>query len=174
MEGCTAAPKLERKTVEKNRRDHMKLLLSNLDSLLPNYSPDTKEVMTTPETLDEAVKYIKELQMRVERMKENREGLDGYKGTCQQRNMIMDIEVQDMGSGLSVFLLSFRGSFSAYSKVLRALEEEGMEILAANFVSGEVAFITVHCLAAENSESGFEADKVVERLKRVVQGYIRN
>ena len=62
------------------------------------------------------------------------------------RYMLMDVEAQDMGSGLSVFLLSFRGGFSAFPKILRALEEEGMEILAANFVSGEVAFITVHCL----------------------------
>ena len=62
------------------------------------------------------------------------------------RYMIMDVEVQDMGSGLSVFLLSFPGGFSAYSKVLRALAEEGMEILAANFVSGEMDFMTVHCL----------------------------
>ncbi|XP_039143841.1 transcription factor bHLH162-like isoform X1 [Dioscorea cayenensis subsp. rotundata] len=172
MEIDKAAPKLERKIVEKNRRDHMKLLLSNLDSLLPNYSPNTKEVVTMPERLDEAVKYIKELQMRVERMKENREGLGCYEGTSQQKNLKMGVEVQDMGSGLSVFLLSFSGGFSAYSKVLRVLEEEGLEILAANFVSGEVAFIIVHCLVAENS--GFEADEVMERLKKVVQGYTRN
>ncbi|KAH7657688.1 hypothetical protein IHE45_17G037900 [Dioscorea alata] len=87
------------------------------------------------------------------------------------KDMIMDVEVQDMGSGSSVFLLSFRGGFLMFSKILRVLQEEGMEILSANFVSGEKAFMTVHYMVAENGKSGFEADKVVERLKKDVQGY---
>ncbi|KAH7657687.1 Achaete-scute transcription factor-related protein, partial [Dioscorea alata] len=135
MKKSQAAPKLERKIVEKNRRDHMKLLLSNLDSLLPNYSPNTKKqkMMAVPERLDEAVKYIKELQMRVEKLKEKRERLGGSEGTSQQGNITLDVEVQDLGSGLSVVLLSLQGGFSAFSKVLQVLEEEGLEIVTANF-----------------------------------------
>ncbi|XP_039143860.1 uncharacterized protein LOC120280962 isoform X2 [Dioscorea cayenensis subsp. rotundata] len=90
------------------------------------------------------------------------------------KDIIMDVEVQDMGSGLSVFLLSFRGGFLVFSKILRVLQEEGMEILAANFVSGEKAFMTVQYLASENGNSGFEADKVAERLKKDVQNYNQN
>ncbi|XP_039143896.1 transcription factor bHLH162-like [Dioscorea cayenensis subsp. rotundata] len=83
MKNSKAAPKLERKIVEKNRRDYMKLLLSNLDSLLPNYSPNTKKMIALPERLDEAVKYIKELKMKVEKM-EKKECLSGSEGTSQQ------------------------------------------------------------------------------------------
>ncbi|KAJ0964826.1 hypothetical protein J5N97_025964 [Dioscorea zingiberensis] len=169
MKSSKAAPKLDRKTVEKNRRTHMKLLLSKLDSLLPN-TPNPKEVMPMPDRLDEAAKYIKELHLRVEKMKEKRQRLVGFEGTSQQQisNLKIGVEVQDMGSGFLVFLLSHRSGFSAFCKALQVLEEAGTEVMAANFISGALFFSTIHCSVVDNTGRGFEAGKVAERLKKVV------
>lgn len=104
-----------------------------------------QKMMPVPERLDEAVKYIKELQMRVEKKKEKRERLGGSEGTSQQGNITMDVEVQDLDSGLSVVLLSLQGGFSALPKVLLVLEEEGLEIVTANFVSGSKPRMIIHC-----------------------------
>ncbi|KAM0933667.1 putative transcription factor bHLH family [Dioscorea sansibarensis] len=149
----------------------MKLLLSNLDSLLPPHSPNTKEMMATPERLDEAVKYIKELRMRVEKMKETIERLGSSEGTSQQGNMIIDVKIQDMGSGLYVLLLSLRGGFSAFTEALFVLKEEGMEIVTANFDSRAMSCITIRCSVADNTGNGFDAVKIVERLKKIGAGY---
>lgn len=102
-------------------------------------------MMAIPERLDEAVKYIKELRMRVQKMKEEMERLGSSEGTRQQGNMIIDIKVQNMGSGLYVLLLSLRGGFSAFTEALFMLKEEGMDIVTANFVSRGITCITIRC-----------------------------
>lgn len=106
-----------------------------------------QKMIALPERLDEAVKYIKELKMKVEKM-EKKECLSGSEGTSQQRqgNITIDVEVQDLGSGLSMLLLSLQGGFLTFSEALLVIEEEGIEIVNASFVSGAMPCMsTIHC-----------------------------
>ncbi|KAH0721487.1 hypothetical protein KY290_004781 [Solanum tuberosum] len=70
------APKLERKYVEKNRRNHMKNLCNQLHSMLPTHSSSSKETtMTVPDQIDAAVKHIETLKMNLEKNKKHLEEL---------------------------------------------------------------------------------------------------
>nr|GMD85823.1 transcription factor bHLH162-like isoform X2 [Ipomoea batatas] len=66
--------KLERKHVEKKRRDNLKFLYNHLFSLLPTHhiSPGT---MALPDQVDKAVNYIKTLQIQLEKSKQKKQEL---------------------------------------------------------------------------------------------------
>uniref|UniRef100_A0A803QJG2 BHLH domain-containing protein n=1 Tax=Cannabis sativa TaxID=3483 RepID=A0A803QJG2_CANSA len=49
----SSVTKIERKIVEKNRRNHMKVLFSKLNSLLP--PQNSREALTLPDQVDEAI-----------------------------------------------------------------------------------------------------------------------
>ncbi|KAL2524506.1 Uncharacterized protein Adt_09560 [Abeliophyllum distichum] len=67
----TRAPRIERKIIEKNRRNQMKTLYSNLLYLLPDHASK----VPLPDQIDEAVTYIESLKMKLEKMKEKKESL---------------------------------------------------------------------------------------------------
>ncbi|XP_047261543.1 transcription factor bHLH162-like [Capsicum annuum] len=79
MESCLkfkSAPKLERKDVEKNRRNHMKNLYIQLHSMLPTHASTSKKTtMTVPDQIDAAVNYIESLAMNLEKSKKHLEEL---------------------------------------------------------------------------------------------------
>ncbi|CAI8617049.1 unnamed protein product [Vicia faba] len=71
---CTSTTKVERRLVEKNRRNQMKILYTKLNSLLPNYNP--KElVLALPDQVEEAINYIKSLEANVKMAEEKKERL---------------------------------------------------------------------------------------------------
>ncbi|KAJ3700727.1 hypothetical protein LUZ61_004432 [Rhynchospora tenuis] len=73
-EGCSS--KMERKTIEKQRRMHMKSLCFKLASLIPKQpsylSISSKEGGTQVDNLEEAASYITKLRSRIEKLKEMR------------------------------------------------------------------------------------------------------
>lgn len=76
------------------------------------------------------------------------------------------IEVQDLSSGLRVVLISSPVDRLLFYEAVRVLEEEGGEILNANFsVAGDRAFHTIHSMVAD-PRGGSEATKVLLRLKQ--------
>ncbi|XP_006595447.1 transcription factor bHLH162-like [Glycine soja] len=66
---------IERRIVEKNRRNHMKNLCSMLNSLLPNNNNTRGRELSRVDQIDEAINYIKNLETKVKMAQEKKESL---------------------------------------------------------------------------------------------------
>ncbi|CAL5403696.1 unnamed protein product [Camellia sinensis] len=146
----SSTPKIERRIIEKNRRNHMKSLYSKLYSLLPNHDP-SKEAVPQTDRLEEAKKYIKSLQMRLEKYKEKKETLLGRK---RSHSCITDfkralkspqIEIREMGPVVNVVLISGQEDKFFFHEIIRLIHEEGAEVVNASFsVIGKSIHHVVH------------------------------
>ncbi|KAG6589225.1 Transcription factor bHLH, partial [Cucurbita argyrosperma subsp. argyrosperma] len=174
----TSAAKIERRIVEKNRRNQMKTLCSQLNSLLPNQ--DSKEIsLALPDQIDEAVKYIKELEKKVNLAKEKKEKLEGKNkssmniessSSSSSSSASPQLKIHQSGRSLEIILSSGLDNQYLFSETISILQEEGVEVVNASFsVSGSSVFQTFHA-QLEGSMIEFEAAKVTERLKRLVYG----
>uniref|UniRef100_A0A6V7QR52 BHLH domain-containing protein n=1 Tax=Ananas comosus var. bracteatus TaxID=296719 RepID=A0A6V7QR52_ANACO len=125
--------KLERKTVEKKRREQMKALYAKLDSLLPS-STSSREGATLPrpDRLSEAANYIKGMQEKLERMKERKRQLM-TRNEAADNSKLPKIEVQNRGSNLYMIqIVSSPDDRAMFYEAVRAVEEEGGEVLNAS------------------------------------------
>ncbi|KAJ8497730.1 hypothetical protein OPV22_008282 [Ensete ventricosum] len=155
--------KIERRTVERNRRINMKNLYFKMASLIPTDTTTmSKPAMRDQDQLDQAINYIKELQGRVEKLKQKKE----------MRSVPVDsrfllVEVRSMDSALLVCFVSGLRSSYMFRKVIGVLEEEGAEVTSASFnlVGGRI-FYTIHCQAF-CPRIGLEPSSVNERLKKL-------
>ncbi|WVZ04362.1 hypothetical protein V8G54_025168 [Vigna mungo] len=174
--------KVERRLVEKNRRNQMKILFNKLNSLLPSYNP--KEVLPLPDQVDEAINYIKSLEAKVKMAQEKKESLQGakkrYRGCFSNNNdanlaaaplpKSPQLEIQEVGSSLQVVLTTGMDNQFIFYEIIRMLHEENIEVRSLNSsLTGDSVFHVVH---AEIPQSflQFGAAKVSERLKRFVNG----
>ncbi|XP_027344426.1 transcription factor bHLH162-like [Abrus precatorius] len=165
---------IERRIVEKNRRNHMKNLYSCLNSLLPNYNP--MEVIAVPDQIDEAINYIRSLETKVKMIQEKKESLMARKRTLsgcsssQGSQKSPKIEVHEMGYSLEVILTcGFDNQFIFY-EIIRILHDENVEVISANYsMAGDSV---LHILHGEIPQSYFQfgATKVSERLKGFANG----
>ncbi|XP_062119560.1 transcription factor bHLH162-like [Humulus lupulus] len=181
------------KTIERNRRNQMKVLYSKLNSLVPQQT--TRKVTSLPDQLDEAATYIKKLQISIERMKEKRNRLMGYNNNNNNLNggggsNIMSInssnsligepingdmssksphiEVHEMGLAVEIVLISGLDFQFMFNETIRILYEEGVDILNASFfVSEDTVFHTIHSQKGE-FDSGVGASRISERLKKLI------
>ncbi|XP_072965588.1 transcription factor bHLH162-like [Typha angustifolia] len=190
MENVHGSTRPDRKTVERNRRIHMKSLYSKLNSLLPNTPPNSREGTSNPslpDRLEEAANYIKGLQEKLEKMSERKRQLKSTEGSTSHATRevvggsssssssgrrsnikLPHIEVQDLGFGLKVIIISSPSEQTVFYEAIRALEEEGAEVLNAHFsVVGAMALHTMHTLVGD-STGGLEAGKVLETLKKAI------
>ncbi|XP_008787951.1 transcription factor bHLH162-like [Phoenix dactylifera] len=172
-----SAAKMERKTVEKNRRMHMKSLCMKLASLIPKEHISTsKDVLTQQDHLDVATSYIKKLQDRIENLKQRRElrtSIDGINNDMSSGMTIgirlPVIEVRHQDSNLEVVLISGLDKRFMFHEVISILEEEGAEVVSASFSAvGDKIFHVIHSKAV-SSRIGLEVSRVSERLKELVQ-----
>ncbi|KAM0860665.1 hypothetical protein ACQ4PT_046392 [Festuca glaucescens] len=117
----TAGGKPERKTVERNRRNHMNGLYYRLDTLVRSGdgpSPAAQPAATRPERLGEAAAYISRTAERVERLKERKRELTAAMTTQQNLGsgsgsssgaaapVLPEVTVQHLSSGLHVVLVT--------------------------------------------------------------------
>ncbi|KAJ6809951.1 uncharacterized protein M6B38_318940 [Iris pallida] len=83
MKSCSgsngSSSKVDRKTVEKNRRIHMKNLCFKLGSLIPKEDKNTKDPISQHDHLDQAATYIRNLKARIEKLKQRK---NRATGTC--------------------------------------------------------------------------------------------
>ncbi|OAY35292.1 hypothetical protein MANES_12G088914v8 [Manihot esculenta] len=173
----TSATKTERKVIEKNRRNQMKTLFSNLNSLLPKQS--SKEALPLPDQVDEAINYIKSLEEKLKKSKEKKESLSGRKRSFSNfvssfesaSNLVAPkLEIREMGSSLQIILISGLDNQFIFYDIIHILEDEGVEIPNASFsVSGNSIFHVVHAQMKE-SDFSYGAAKVTERLNRYING----
>ncbi|PKI42708.1 hypothetical protein CRG98_036836 [Punica granatum] len=158
----SSSTRVERKTMEKNRRNKMKYLYSMLNSLVPrNYNnQDPKEAKSLPDQIDEAAKYIKRLEARVNEAQEKRNTLAGRKrlhsstapDSSASKSAVqtfkspkMDIQVH--WPALEVTLISEMCNHFIFLDAVRVLREERAEVLNVNF--SVVGSSVYHLIRAE-------------------------
>ncbi|KAG6526158.1 transcription factor bHLH167-like [Zingiber officinale] len=168
----TSIRKVERKTVEKNRRTHMKKLCSKLSSIIPKEHRNIhKDVLTQQDNLEDATSYIKILRERIEILKQRR-----LLQVSKMRSTDVGIgfglpivEVRCNDVNLEVLIVISRVSKRfLFHEVISVLEEEGAKVVNANFsVVGDKIFHIIHSQAV-SSRIGLDASRVTQRLKELV------
>ncbi|XP_059664663.1 transcription factor bHLH162-like isoform X1 [Cornus florida] len=163
----------DRKLIEKNRRNQMKSLYSELYSLLPNHT--SKEAPALPDQIDEAVKYIKMLQQKLEKSKNMKENSLGSKRsyTCTTNEMNAYntslksplIEIHQMGPALHVVLISGLSNQFIFYEVIRMVHEEGAEVVNASFSMVGNSILYVEYPKIGESTFNFGAATIFEKLK---------
>ncbi|XP_010667753.1 transcription factor bHLH162-like [Beta vulgaris subsp. vulgaris] len=162
-------PKRSRKTMEKERRNNMKNLYSQLNSLIPNQDPSRP----LPDQLDEATNYIKQLQGNVENLRQTRDGMmgvGGSQGSSSTRpgyssNSSVQIEVNENGSALEVTLVTGLECQFVFTEAVRILHEENAEVVNASYsVAENTVFHTIHAQIGEAATSDAGA-RITRRLK---------
>ncbi|XP_054807936.1 transcription factor bHLH162-like [Prosopis cineraria] len=172
-----SSSKVDRKTIERNRRIHMKALCFKLASLIPpHYLKHTKEMISQQDQLDIAASYIKTLREKLENLKGKKEEamkLKEINSNLGMESMLMAsnlplLELRDLGSSIEVMLISgLNRNFMLY-EVISVLEEEGAEVVSASFSTvGDKIFHTVHA-QVKISRVGVETTRVYQRLHDLI------
>ncbi|CAL9061416.1 transcription factor bHLH162-like [Musa acuminata AAA Group] len=169
--GGRADSRMERKTVEKYRRMHMKSLCLQLSSIIPKeHRTTSKNGLTQNDSLDQATSYIKKLEERIENLKQRRLtwAMTETNGvTVGFQLPILEVRHRDMD--LEILLISRVSKRFMFHEVINVLEEEGADVVNASFSTvGDKIFHTIHSKAF-SSRIGLEASRVSERLKDLVQ-----
>ncbi|CAA3026245.1 transcription factor bHLH36 [Olea europaea subsp. europaea] len=146
MDQNPSCSKADRKTIEKNRRNQMKSLYSQLSSLLPHQN--SREVVSLPDQLGEATNYIKSLQIDLEKMNQKKDRLTGL-GNCSSSTMgelkLPHVEIHVSGSAVEVALITGLDCQFMFSEIIRMFHEEGAEVINASFsIQDDTIFHTIH------------------------------
>ncbi|KAL3509348.1 hypothetical protein ACH5RR_028749 [Cinchona calisaya] len=175
----TSTPKMERRIIEKNRRNHMKSLYNQLFSLLPSYS-SSKEVLPVPDQVDEAINHIKTLEKKLEKCKEKKEKLLSHgkrpyscstSETTNSSKLITNVEVHEMGPNIDVILISGLEEQASFYGILSLLCKEGFEVVNANFSrTGNSMLQVVHEKGGKSTHWN-DNSTVAKRLKELIYGY---
>ncbi|KAF9670755.1 hypothetical protein SADUNF_Sadunf13G0101700 [Salix dunnii] len=172
-----SSTKTERKLIEKNRRTQMKTLYSKLNSLLPDQN--IKEPLPLPDQIDEAISYIKSLEERLKRAKERKEGLTSsrkrsfactHDPTPTATPKSPQLKIQELGPALEIVLTSPPDNHFLFCEIIRILNEEGVEVVSANVQVLEDSIFQVLHAQMKESDNGFGAAKVTERLNMLING----
>ncbi|XP_031117854.1 transcription factor bHLH168-like [Ipomoea triloba] len=179
----SSSGKLDRKTVERNRRIHMKNLCGKLVSLIPpqHLQPaSSRELVSQQDQLDQAVTYIKQLKERVEKLKnvkkrklvparkeeEEEERCSGSAPASLKAPPIL--QVRDLGSSLEVNFISCCTKNFILHQVIKIVEEEGGQVVSAIFSTiGDKVFYTLHA-QVKVTRLGMNTLEVYERLKKLI------
>ncbi|KAL3529587.1 hypothetical protein ACH5RR_008909 [Cinchona calisaya] len=173
-----ASRKLDRKTIERNRRIRMKALVLELTSLVPSqHFKRSKEMLSQKDQLDQAADYIKQLRERVEKLNRTKEVLKSKFETKGTANLIKSaipvsripvVKIREIGSSLEVVLVSsFRQNFALH-EVIRILQEQGVEVVS---VSKSIMNRSIyHILHAQVKVTRFGVDTsiVYDRLQKLL------
>ncbi|KAG2675829.1 hypothetical protein I3843_12G025200 [Carya illinoinensis] len=178
------ASKLDRKTVERNRRIHMKGLCFKLASLIPaHHFKPSRETVTQLDQLDYAASYITQLRGKIEklkRMKEQRAAASSSLGSNSMSTNMIDhnmmigtrqlpiVDLRDLGPCIEVILVSgLQKNFMLY-EVISILQEEGADVVSASFyTAGDKVFHTIHA-QVKISRVGVETSRVRQRLQELI------
>ncbi|XP_022140719.1 transcription factor bHLH162-like [Momordica charantia] len=165
-----AGTKVERKVMEKNRRNQMKLLYSKLKSLLPDQPSNV--AMNVSDQVEEAINYIKSLETKLKRQQEKKEWLlrSGRSSSDDVGRNLPELKIREMGSAVEVVLTSGLGDWFIFYQIIHIFPEERAQIINASYsVLGTTVFYTLHA-EIEDVVYEFGARKLTERLKKLVYG----
>ncbi|KAE8696624.1 dihydroorotase [Hibiscus syriacus] len=170
---CLSSAKVERKIIEKNRRSHMKNLYSELFSLLPRR--DSKEVLSIPDQIDEAVNHIKSLETRLNEYKEKKKDLMGRKrsytsSTATESSMSLkspELKINEHGSAMEVVLTTGTDSQFMFYDIICILNQHGADVLNASFSA--VGNTVLHVVHAEIG-AFVSAEVIKNKLNKLMHG----
>ncbi|KAL5064475.1 hypothetical protein RYX36_026212 [Vicia faba] len=143
---------------------------------------DEEKALPLPDQVDNAINYIKSLETNLKLAKEKKESLmrskrlrsgcsssTGAKGSIKSPK----IEIHENGSSLQVIVTCGVDEQFIFCEIMRILHEDRVEVISAN--SSLVGDSVIHVVHAENPQLLFQygATKVGERLKRFVNGSVR-
>ncbi|KAK4438700.1 Transcription factor [Sesamum alatum] len=175
--GNMRAPRIERKIIEKNRRNRMKGLCSNLISLLPNHTSKQLEGLPLPYQIDEAVEYIKSMEMKLEELRQKEESL---RKRCDTRNITLEnqttskrpplVEVHDMGPNLDVIIANGLNDYSTFHDIIRFLHQQGLEVASASFSRDGNSTVQVLQDKVGKSKLCLGGQTISRKLKELVCG----
>ncbi|KAF7851300.1 hypothetical protein BT93_L4128 [Corymbia citriodora subsp. variegata] len=172
MESKPSSSGPDRKTRERNRRNQMKALFSELHSLVPSQSP-TESTLSLPDQLGEAANYIKSLQVKVEKMRDQKEKLSKIEkiNTTMNNGPIIgfkspDIKIWNTGSILEVVLVTGLDDQFIFNEIVRVIHEEGANIVNASCSCvGDAMLHTIHAKIGDGDSSD---ERISERLRKIV------
>uniref|UniRef100_A0ACD5VLN4 Uncharacterized protein n=1 Tax=Avena sativa TaxID=4498 RepID=A0ACD5VLN4_AVESA len=172
----------------------MKHLCAKLASLIPKENCSSTDIMTQLGSLDEAAKYIKNLKERIDDLRQRKSsaqamatlrGIDGvttppatttmngdagsleFEGKKREMTPVVEVRQHDDLS-IDVVLICCAERPVRLHEVITILEEEGAEIVNANYsIAGLKIFYTIHSRVF-SSRIGIEVSRVCERLRALV------
>ncbi|XP_076942446.1 transcription factor bHLH162-like [Bidens hawaiensis] len=178
----SSSSRVDRRTIEKNRRIHMKALYSKLHSLVPHDS--SRDMLSLPDQLQEAANYIKRLQVQLEKMKEEKDNLTQIKklemnhDKKSQSSSLMagqqrtpQIDVREVGSALEAILITGVDFHILFSETIRVIHEEGFDVVNASFsIINDIVVHTIHAQIGESYASENGVSRIIEKLNNIVYG----
>ncbi|KAI3464070.1 hypothetical protein Pfo_020733 [Paulownia fortunei] len=165
--------KLERKTIEKNRRIRMKGLCYKLVSLIPADHFKPAKVYQ----LEQAAGYIKLLRERIEELRRRKTqalmntdstiDITSNAVTMSGSNLPI-LKIRDLNSSLEVVLISgLRKNFMLH-QVISILEQEGAEVVSVSLSTiGDKIFHTLHA-QVKVSRLGVDTSRICERIQELI------
>ncbi|KAK4427148.1 Transcription factor [Sesamum alatum] len=167
--------KLERKTIEKNRRVRMKNLCCKLVSLIPDHHfKQPKESLSLQDQVEQSTSYIKGLSGRVEELRGRKtQGvmMSSADPTTSNKtstgimggSKLPVLEIRELGSNLEVVLISGLCKNFMLHQVISILEQEGAEVVSVNFsnIDGQI----IHTIHAQVKVSRFGVDTSGVRMR---------
>ncbi|KAL2515832.1 basic helix-loop-helix (bHLH) DNA-binding superfamily protein [Forsythia ovata] len=175
--GGSSVNKMDRKTIERNRRILMKDLCFKLTSLIPpQHSKAAKEHLSQLDLFDQAASYIKQLRERIEELKK-RKSLLALSTADETNNSIKNsviglklpiLRFRELGCSFEVVLISgHKKKFMLY-QVISILEGGGAEVVTANLSNiGDNVFLTLHA-KVKVSRVGVDTSGVFQRLEALI------
>lgn len=165
----------------------MKGLCLKLASMVPPQhfkSSKSKDMMSQQSQLDLAASYIKQLTERIENLKERKEKeLRSQLGSSNKSSInnvdrankatvvgsrLPVVKLSESDSSIEVMLISGLNKNFMFYEVISVLEEEGAEVVSANFSTvGDKIFHTLHA-QVKLSRVGVETTRVWQRLQDLV------
>ncbi|XP_009792659.1 transcription factor bHLH162-like [Nicotiana sylvestris] len=169
----SSSSKADRKTIEKNRRNQMKALYLKLHSLVP-HQQHSREVLSLPDQLEEAINYIKRLQIDLGRMTQKKDSLkSGENSSCGRKIglPLPHLEINSVDSALQVVITTSLDYQFIFTDVIRLLHEESVQVINANYtLIGDTIVHSIHSQMGECAPDQYGAARISERLKKFVGG----
>ncbi|KAK6153310.1 hypothetical protein DH2020_012949 [Rehmannia glutinosa] len=175
----SSGSKLDRKTIEKNRRIQMKGLCIKLVSLIPDdhFKPPkvilkTQEFLSQQDQLEQAADYIKLLTERIEELRKRRALMNSDATTkndvTTEGSNLPVLKISDLNSSLEVVLISGIWKKLRLDQVISIIEEEGAQVVTVSLSNiGDKIFHTIHA-QAKVARIGVDTSRISERIRKLI------
>nr|GEZ68917.1 transcription factor bHLH162-like [Tanacetum cinerariifolium] len=145
-----------------------------------------QEMTSLPDQLHEAANYIKKLQIKLEKMNEEKNNLMGIKKLyinnnhkIKCSNMMVgqarapQIEVRETGSSLEAVLITGVDFQFLFTETIRVIHEEGFDVVNAGFsILNDTVFHTIHAQVGERYAQENGASRIKDRLSNNIVYHI--
>ncbi|XVE75049.1 hypothetical protein DITRI_Ditri12bG0066200 [Diplodiscus trichospermus] len=162
-----SSSRINRSSLERERRMRFRYLYSQLSSLLP---PQPRK-MSNHEVLEQATIYVNQLRKRVEELKQLKlQAEEECRGIRSGPSIISPvINITELDSTLEVNLITGLDGKFKLCDAIKILEEEGAEVVtvAANHNAVDRILYSIHCRAF-SLRIGIATSRLQQRLKDLI------